>query len=95
MVTIEGKTIVIDNPRATLDDKTAFENAVNKLINENNTIINVDLSKTVYIPSELLGYIMGKKRALNSRGMDIKIIAISEPLKKIFDEAKISDFLGV
>ena len=95
MVTIEGKTIVIDNPRATLDDKTAFENAVNKLINENNTIINVDLSKTVYIPSELLGYIMGKKRALNSRGMDIKIIANSEPLKKIFDEAKISDFLGV
>lgn len=95
MVTIEGKTIVIDNPRATLDDKTAFENAVNKLINKNNTIINVDLSKTVYIPSELLGYIMGKKRALNSRGMDIKIIAISEPLKKIFDEAKISDFLGV
>lgn len=95
MVTIIGNKIIIDSSRATLDDKSSFEQAVNTIIEGGANEIVVDLSKTVYLPSELLGYLMGKKRALMGKGMDIKIIAISDPLKRVFDEARISGFLGV
>ncbi|RPI92045.1 MAG: hypothetical protein EHM32_09710 [Spirochaetales bacterium] len=95
MVTILGNKIIIDSSRATLDDKSAFEQAVNTVIEGGASEVLVDFSKTVYLPSELLGYLMGKKRALMGKGMDIKIIAISEPLKRVFDEARISGFLGV
>ena len=95
MITIIGNKIIIDSSRATLDDKASFEQAVNSILEGGATEIMVDLSKTVYLPSELLGYLMGKKRALMGKGMDIKIAAISEPLKRVFDEARISGFLGV
>jgi anti-anti-sigma regulatory factor len=94
MVKVNGTTIIIDNIRATIEDMAEFEKAIGLLDGEGHPVIKIDLSKTVYLPSELLGYLMGKKRAFKSAGRDIRIIAISESLKRIFDEAKISDFLG-
>ncbi len=96
MISISGNKITLEMPRATLDDKTRFEGAVNRLA-ESDGIgeILLDFSRTVYLPSEFLGFLMGKKRALKGRNIGIRIIAISEPLKRIFEEAKISDFMDV
>ncbi len=95
MITIAGNKITIESTRATDEDKAAFEDAVNAIIDEGYAEVMVDLSMTVYIPSELLGYLMGKKKSLMGAHKDLKITAISESLKRIFDEARISDFLGV
>jgi len=94
MISISNNKITLEMPRATLDDKTRFESAVNALAESDGVSeILLDFSKTVYLPSEFLGYLMGKKRALKGRSIDIRIVAISEPLRQIFEEAKISDFM--
>jgi len=95
MITIDNNKITIETTRATLDDKVAFEDAVNTVVEAGHAVVLVDLSQTIYLPSELLGYLMGKKKSLMNEGKDIKITAISESLKRIFDEARISEFLGV
>lgn len=95
MVHVSENMVIIDNPRATLEDKAEFEAAVSRLTQEGARLIMVDLSRTTYLPSELMGYLMGKKKEFLDRGMDIRITAISAPLKHVFDDAKISDFFQV
>lgn len=92
MVTIEGNIITIGSIKATQDDKQNFELAVERLLTDGHDEIQVDLSTTIYIPSTLMGYLMWKKQQLKKKDINIKIIAISESLRKVFDEARISDF---
>ncbi len=63
-----------------------------RLLADGHDEIQVDLSTTIYIPSTLMGYLMWKKQQLKKKEKNIKIIAISESLRKVFDEARISDF---
>jgi anti-anti-sigma regulatory factor len=96
MINVTGNKITLEMTRASLQDKSAFETAVNTLADSGNASeILLDFSRTVYLPSEFLGFLLGKKRALKSRGIDIRIVAISEPLRRIFEEAKIGDFVDV
>jgi len=92
MVTIEDNIITIGSIKATQDDKQNFELAVERLLADGHDEIQVDLSTTIYIPSTLMGYLMWKKQQLKKKEKNIKIIAISESLRKVFDEARISDF---
>ncbi|MGV7927405.1 MAG: hypothetical protein AB2L13_00635 [Spirochaetota bacterium] len=68
MVTIIGNKIIIDSSRATLDDKSSFEQAVNTIIEGGATEVVVDLSKTVYLPSELSGLPHGEEARPHGKG---------------------------
>ena len=93
MVDVQGNTIIINSERASADDKIDFATAISRLEAEGNHEIRLDLSNTVYLPSELMGLLMWKKRELGERGTKIIISAISDPLRNTFDNAMISSFL--
>ena len=95
MVIVQGNVIIINSERASADDKIDFASAITRLELEGNSEIMLDLSNTVYLPSELMGLLMWKKRELGERGKKIIITAISEPLRNTFDNAMISSFLDL
>ena len=95
MVVREDNTILIDSERATLGDKADFEKAVTFLVQSGHKSINVDLGKTIYLPSELMGFMMWKKKELIDIKVNFRISAISSSLKKIFDNAMLSQFFEI
>ncbi len=95
MVTVENNTITLLCEKATTDDKLEVEYAVERLLREGATVIYFDLSKTIYLPSTLMGYLMWKKQELQRKGKDIQIIALSASLRKVFEETRLIDFFGI
>ncbi len=95
MVTVENNTITIHCEKATIDDKHEVEYAVERLLHSGFNVILFDLSKTIYLPSTLLGYLMWKKQQLTKQGKDIQIIALSSALKKVFEEMRLIEFFGI
>lgn len=95
MVTVENNTITLHCEKATPDDKVEVEYAVERLLREGVRVIYFDLSKTIYLPSTLMGYLMWKKQELQRKGIDIQIIAISQSLRKVFEETRLIEFFGI
>jgi len=95
MVTVENNTITLHCEKATVDDKVEVEYAVERLLQSGATVIYFDLSKTIYLPSTLMGYLMWKKQELQKKGKDIQIIAISPSLRKVFEETRLIEFFGI
>ncbi|MBP8082227.1 MAG: hypothetical protein KAZ87_03380 [Spirochaetes bacterium] len=95
MIILNGNIIIVDSERATLDDKMHFERAVITLIQSGTKSISIDLSKTVYLPSEMMDFMMWKKKELVDIKIDFKISAINSSLKKIFDNAMLSQFFEI
>jgi len=95
MVTLENSTIVIHNERASLEDKIEIENFIENLVQDGVMVIYVDLTLPVYLPSELLGLLMWKKRELNEGGRNIVVKKINSTLKSIFDNARLTDFFEI
>jgi len=71
------------------------EYAVSRLLQQGATVIYFDLSKTIYLPSTLMGFLMWKKQDLQKQGKDIQIIAISQSLRKVFEETRLIEFFGI
>ena len=95
MITVKEHTITILSEKATIDDKMEVEFAVERLLLSGATVIYFDLSKTIYLPSTLIGYLMWKKQDLQKKGKDIQIIAISSSLRKVFEETRLIEFFGI
>ena len=95
MVTVENNIITLHCEKATPDDKVEVEYAVERLLQSGATVIYFDLSKTIYLPSTLMGYLMWKKQELQKKGKDIQIIAISPSLRKVFEETRLIEFFGI
>lgn len=95
MVRIVENKIIVERTRATLEDLGVFEKAVDGLLAKGFKEILVDFEATLNLPSEFLGYLMGKKKALQKDGKKLTIVAISEQLKRLFNEARISELMDV
>lgn len=95
MVRIIENKIVVERTRATLEDLGIFEKAVDNLVAKGFGEIQIDFSATLNLPSEFLGYLMGKKKALMKDGKNLRIVAISEQLRRLFNEARISELMDV
>ncbi len=95
MVTVENNTITLHCEKASHYDKLEVEFAVERLLQGGATIIYFDLSKTIYLPSTLMGYLMWKKQDLQKKGKDIQIIALSSSLRKVFEETRLIEFFGI
>jgi anti-anti-sigma regulatory factor len=95
MVTLNNNTIVFDNEKTTIEDKRRFEAQLTLLINSGHTEIFVDIGMTSFLPSELLGLLMWKKSELKKKGIEFKITRISQVLKSLFDDGRISDYLDI
>ena len=95
MITCSENIIRIESERATLEDKTDFDAALSTLCAHGFTEILIDLGDTNYLPSELMGLLMWKKKDLKRRGVELNICRISFSLKKVFDTAMVSDFFGL
>jgi hypothetical protein len=95
MVRIENNIIIIENERATLEDKMILEESIDRLIEQGNSIVYIDLSYPQYLPSELMGFLMWKKKILLEQNKNIKISRLSANLKAIFDNALLLDFFEI
>ena len=95
MISIDKNRITIKSDRATLEDKADFDSAISSIIASGENEIIVDIGNTSYLPSELMGLLMWKKKELKTKNIDLRIIRISSSLKKIFDTAMISDFFSL
>ncbi|MDY6933783.1 MAG: hypothetical protein SVZ03_06110 [Spirochaetota bacterium] len=95
MIRINDNTIIIDNTIATLEDKRDLQIAFIRLMNEGYDEIRIDMMRTSHLPSELIGFLLDKKREMLKNGMIMKIIAINETLRKLFDNIEISKFLNL
>lgn len=95
MIRVENNKIIIDSTIASLEDKNEFRATFIKLTNEGHKEIHVDLLKTTVLPSELIGFLIDRKKKLEDRGMTMKIIAVNDILKKQFDSIKISEYFGL
>jgi anti-anti-sigma regulatory factor len=95
MVTTVGSTIIIENDKATLDDKNIFEAHLSTLVSSGVREIHIDLGHTGYIPSELIGLLMWKKKDLSDKGITLQIIKISASLKSLFDEVLITNYFNL
>ncbi len=95
MVTLNNSTIIIHNERASLEDKIEIETFIDTLLQEGTRTINLDLSNPVYLPSELLGLLMWKKRELFEEGCSVVITKINPTLKSIFDNARLTEFFEI
>ena len=95
MVTVENNIITLHCEKATVDDKVEVEYAVERLLQSGATVIYFDLSKTIYLPSTLMGYLMWKKQDLQKQNKDIIIIAISPSLRKVFEETRLIEFFCI
>ena len=92
MIRLENNKITIESTIATLEDKNDFRSAFTTLTNEDHKEILIDLLRTTVLPSELIGFLIDRKRKLQQKGKSMKIIAINEILKKQFDSIKISEY---
>jgi len=95
MITVDSFTIIINSEKATLEDKIDLEASINNIVAEGGKQIFLDLGCTTYIPSELMGLLMWKKKELLEKGVHIKIIRITGILKIIFDNAMLTDFFEI
>jgi len=95
MVTTVGSTIIIENDKATLDDKNSFEAHLSILVLSGVREISMDLGHTGYLPSELVGLLMWKKKDLSNNGIILKISRISSTLKSLFENMMISDYFDL
>jgi anti-anti-sigma regulatory factor len=95
MVKCINNVITLDSDRATLEDKTEIDAMISSLIASGAKEIHVDLGSTSYLPSELMGLFMWKKKELVGKGISLRIIRISESLYRIFDTAMIIDFFNL
>jgi anti-anti-sigma regulatory factor len=95
MVTLNNNTIILDNEKTTIEDKRRVETQLALLVNTGHTEIFVDLGMTSFLPSELLGLLMWKKRELRKKGITLEIVRISQTLKSLFDGDKISDYFEI
>ncbi|MGQ9844520.1 MAG: STAS domain-containing protein [Spirochaetota bacterium] len=95
MITVENNVITLHCEKAILDDKLEVEYAVERLLISGVNVIYIDLSKTIYLPSTLIGYLMWKKQELQKKNKDIIIIAISQSLRKLFEETRLIGFFGI
>lgn len=92
MVTSSGNTILVENEKATLDDKSLFAAQLSTLIAGGHTVINIDFGKTEYLPSEMMGLLMWKKKDFKTKGIELRIVRISGTLRNFFDNMQISRF---
>ena len=92
MIVVEKNLIIIKSDRATLEDKADFDALLSTMVSSGESLILVDLGTTSYLPSELMGLLMWKKKELKVKNIELQIIRISSSLKKIFDTAMISSF---
>ncbi len=95
MIRVENNKITIESSIATLEDKNEFRTAFIKLTKEGHREILIDLLRTTVLPSELIGFLIDRKRKLQQKGKSMKIIAINEILKKQFDSIKISEYFDL
>ena len=95
MIRVENNKITIESSIATLEDKNEFRTAFTKLTNEGHREILIDLLRTTVLPSELIGFLIDRKRKLQQKGKSMKIVAINEILKKQFDSIKISEYFDL
>lgn len=95
MITIKDTTICIENTEATLEDKIEIEKAMEQLFLEGADEIYLDLSQTNYLPSELVGLLMWKKKSIEEAGKSIIISKISHALYKIFENALLVEFFNL
>ncbi len=95
MIKVQDNTIIVENAVATLEDKENFQSAFVRLINEGHNEILVDLVKASHLPTELIGYLLDRKRDQEKTGLVMKIISVSESLKKLFERENISEFLDL
>ncbi len=95
MVHITDGTIIVENEKATLQDKIDLEDAVDTLIAEGSQLIYIDLSNPQYLPSELMGFLMWKKKLLMEENKNICITKLSYNLKTVFDNALLTDFFEI
>ena len=95
MISTDKNKIIINSERASLDDRADCEKAIALLVNLGEKSIIIDLSKTVYLPSEFMGFMMWKKKDLSELNISLTINAISTSLKRTFDSAMLSDFFGL
>ncbi|MGL4370030.1 MAG: STAS domain-containing protein [Spirochaetota bacterium] len=92
MITCCNNIIRIESERATLEDKADLDSALLRFSAQGYTEMLIDLGGTNYLPSEMMGLLMWKKKDLKRCGIDLKIYRISGSLKRVFDTAMISDF---
>ncbi|MCU0821299.1 MAG: hypothetical protein MUC95_02355 [Spirochaetes bacterium] len=95
MIRVENNIIIIESSIATLEDKNEFRTAFTKLTNEGHGEILIDLLRTTLLPSELIGFLIDRKRKLQQKSKSMKIIAINDILKKQFDSIKISEYFNL
>jgi anti-anti-sigma regulatory factor len=92
MVSTLENTILVENQKATLEDKSAFAAQLSTLQSRGLSEINIDFSHTLYLPSEMMGLLMWKKKEFKLKGIKLNIIKISSTLKTFFDNMQISEF---
>lgn len=92
MIRVEENKITIESTIATFEDKNDFRTAFTKLTNEEHKEILIDLLQTRVLPSELIGFLIDRKRKLQQKGRSMRITAINEILKKQFDSIKINEY---
>lgn len=95
MVHITESTITIENERATLEDKLDLENSIDSLIQDGYSVIYLDLSNPRYLPSELMGLLMWKKKMLVEQNKNIRISKLNANLKSVFENALLMDFFEI
>ncbi|MDA3900776.1 MAG: hypothetical protein PF637_09695 [Spirochaetes bacterium] len=95
MIKVNGSSITLINERATLEDKLELENTIDSLAGDGMGTIYLDLSQTLYLPSELMGLLMWKKKVLNEENKEIVISHISSTLMAIFESAHLVDFFNI
>jgi hypothetical protein len=95
MIIIKGNTIIIDNGIATLEDKDALAIKLDLMINSGHKEINIDMGMTGFLPSEMMGLIMWRKRDLEKKGIAFNVIRISQSLKDLFDSTQLSKYFGI
>lgn len=95
MIKIIENLIIVETATISVAEKNDFMSAFIRLINEEKKEILLDLLKTDFLPSELIGFLINKKKMLERKGVTVKITAINDNLKKIFDKINLSAFLGL
>ena len=95
MVQCIGNTISLGSEHATLEDKTEIDTLISALIASGNHEILVDLGASSYLPSELMGLLMWKKKELQGMGVVLRVIRISPSLYRIFSTAMVLEFFGL
>jgi anti-sigma B factor antagonist len=83
----DNEAVSVLNIRGYLDAHTApeFEDAINKLMDENRYKIVVDLTGLQYISSAGLGVFMGFIEEIRQHSGDIKLSSASPKVYKVFD----------